>query len=234
MDLRFVYRNVSIDYSLLLEDRKTISATVFPTRAVLVKAPCEATDERIYEFLKRKFRWVLKQQRYFAQFRSATEKRYVSGESFRYMGRTYKLLVRKDRHNERVSLQHGTLTVRTNSPKNRKYVERLVEGWYTTRMKKIFADRLAVCFQLFDYDLIPAISPRKLKKRWGSYIEKSHRIILNRQLIRATGRHIDYVIIHELCHITHKRHTRAFFTLLESVLPEWEKLKTELELSLLG
>jgi len=53
-------------------------------------------------------------------------------------------------------------------------------------------------------------------------------------LIKAATRHIDYVIIRELCHVAHKNHDTAFYGLLESKLLHWEKLKAELELSLLG
>ncbi len=234
MDRQFVYRNVSIDYCLMLENRKTIAATVFPTRAVMVKAPLEATDDRIYEFLKRKFRWVLKQQRYFAQFKNRADKSYVSGESFRYLGRSYKLLIRKDRRNEHVSMQHGTLTVYSNSPGDRDHSRQLVNRWYSKKTRKIFTERLSECCKLFAVKNTPKLSIRKMNKRWGSYVQKTHRIVLNRELIRASKRHIDYVIIHELCHIIHKRHTRTFYALLESRLPDWEKVKTELELSLLG
>ena len=234
MGKRFTYKNISFDYSLILENRKTISASVFPNRALIVKAPQEATDDRICDFLRRKFRWILKQQRYFEQFRSRAEKRYVSGETFEYRGRSYKLLLRKDCGSEHVSLQHGTLTVSMFSSKDHSCAKKFLEEWYLEKANKVFSERLSACFFLFDYKEMPALVIRKLSKRWGSYMFKTNKIFLNQELIKASTRHIDYVIIHELCHVTHKLHSRAFYDLLESRLPQWEKLKTELELSLLG
>ena len=234
MDRNFAYKNISFDYSLILENRKTISATVFPNRALIVKAPLEVTDDRVRDFLCRKFRWILKQQRYFAQFGSGVEKRYVSGETFRYRGRSYKLLLRKDCGSERVSLQYGTLMVSMFSPKDHSRAKKLLEVWYLQKANKVFSERLTACFLLFDYKEMPALVIRKLSKRWGSYLHKTNKIFLNQELIKASKRHIDYVIIHELCHKTHKLHGRAFYNLLESRLPQWEKLKTELELGLLG
>ena len=87
---------------------------------------------------------------------------------------------------------------------------------------------------MFDYRKIPGLIIRPMKRRWGSYSYRTSRVILNQELIKASTRHIDYVIIHELCHVTHMKHDRAFYDLLASMLPRWEKLKTELELSLLG
>ena len=230
----FAWQNVSFDFYLMLEDRKTVSATVFPTQTLLVKAPLEAADERIYDFLRRKSRWIMKQQRYFAQFKAHPEKRYVSGETFRYRGRSYKLLIRENRNGEHVSLQHGVLSVFTALPRERTHTRDLLDAWYKDKAHKVFAERLSACFSIFDYGETPGLMVKTMTRRWGSYSYKTNRVILNQKLIEASTRHIDYVIIHELCHVTHKKHNRAFYDLLASMLPQWEKLKTELELSLLG
>ena len=205
----FTWHNVSFDYFLMLEDRKTVSATVFPTQALLVKAPLEAADDRIHDFLRRKFRWILKQQRYFAQFKAHPEKRYVSGEAFRYRGRSYKLLIRKNSRNEHVSLQHGILSVFTVSPKKYNHTRDLLDAWYRDKAHKVFSERLSACSSIFDYGEIPGLMVKPMTRRWGSYSYKTNRVILNQKLIEASTRHIDYVIIHELCHVTRKKHNRA-------------------------
>lgn len=229
----FRYRNVSFDFHLILEDRKTVAVSVLPSQAAVVKAPLEASDERIDEFLRRKFRWVLKQKRYFAQFKVQPEKRYVSGETFRYRGRSHKLLIRKN-GDEHVSLQHGTLTVFTSLPTRPSHNRKLLDAWYWEKAHRVFSERLRVCFSMFGYDKMPGLMIRQMTRRWGSYSQKTNRVILNQELIKAATRQIDYVIIHELCHVTHKQHSRAFYDLLASRLPHWQQLKTELEVGLLG
>lgn len=228
----FAHENVSFSYHLILEERKTMSATVFPSQTLLVKAPQEATDDIIHDFLRRKYRWILKQKRYFAQFGSQRRKSFVSGEKYQYRGRSYKLLVSKGE--DRVSLHHGTLKVYTPSTGSSPRTSKLLDEWFAERAYKAFSERLSACFPLFDYDEIPSLSVRRMTKRWGSYSQKDNRITLNCDLIKASTRHIDYVIIHELCHITHRKHNHDFHVLLESKLPKWRKLKTELELRLLG
>ena len=230
----FSYENISFDYHLIHENRKTISASVCPSQTVIIKAPLEASADHIDYFLRRKFRWVLKQKRYFAQFKGRPEKRYVSGETFRYRGRYHKLLIRKNGHQEHVSLQHGTLTVFTARPGLTDHSKVLLDGWYRYKAHEVFAHRLNVCLTMFDYNETPGLMIKYMTRRWGSYSHKTNRVILNHELIKAATRHIDYVIIHELCHITHRKHNRAFYTLLASKLPQWQRLKTELELSLLG
>jgi predicted metal-dependent hydrolase len=234
MEKRFTYENIAFDYHLILEKRKTIAVTVYPNQSVVVKAPSKAGTRRIDDFLQRKYRWIRKQQRYFSTFKPKAPKQYVSGETFRYLGRSYKLLVRKASTEPRVSLQHGTLTVYSHAPQNRLITKKLLEAWYREKAKRVFGERLEACFSLFDYEEMPGLTYRPLKSRWGSYSRKTHRIMLNLDLIQASKTHIDYVIIHELCHMTHHNHGKAFYALQQSKLPGWEKLKTELELKLLS
>jgi predicted metal-dependent hydrolase len=234
VERHFAYQNAFFDYHLIREDRKTVAASVLPSQAVVVKAPLQASDDRIDDFLRRKFRWVLKQKRYFAQFKAHPEKRYVSGETFRYRGRSHKLLIRKNRHDKHVSLQHGTLTVFTALPKQPAHSKDLLDVWYRDKAHKVFSERLDACLPMLGYDELPELMIKQMTRRWGSYSQKTNRVILNQELIKAATRHIDYVIIHELCHVTHKQHSRPFYDLLASKLPQWQRLKTELELSLLG
>lgn len=230
----FTYQNISFSYRLVLEERKTLAVSVLPSQAVIVKAPLGASDERIDDFLRRKFRWVLKQQRYFAQFRACPEKRYVSGETFRYRGRSHKLLIQETVHHEHVSLQQGTLTVFTTLPTESSHNRILLDVWYRERAHRVFPERLGVCFDLFGFDGMPGLMIKPMTRRWGSYSNKTNRVILNQELIKAATRHVDYVIVHELCHMRYKLHSRGFYELLASRLPQWRRLKAELEISLLG
>jgi len=69
---------------------------------------------------------------------------------------------------------------------------------------------------------------RKLEKRWGS-MTPSAQLILNKALIHAPLVCIDYVIIHELCHLQHPDHSPNFWRFLTAILPDWKKRKTQLE-----
>ncbi len=230
----YIRDDVSLEYHLLLEERKTISATLFPNLEVPVKAPLDASAEGIDSFLSRKVRWLLKQKRYFAQFKDMRNKRYVSGETFQYRGRSYKLLLHGACTSSRVLLQYGVLNVFITGDKHPSKAARLVDIWYSRRALAVFTERLEVCFRLFNYSEMPSAAVRRMSRRWGSYSQRTNRINLNRELIRAATRYIDYVIVHELCHITHRKHDTSFYAQLESILPNWKRLKKELELRLLG
>jgi len=229
MKQTFTFENISCPYHLIIEQRKTITATVFPNQTVIVKAPQEADITHIDSFLQRKIRWILKQQRYFSKFRTQSPRKYMSGETFRYRGRSYKLLVRKTTKHPHVSLRYGTLIIFSDHPKEQLTNKKLLNQWYHQKAGKVFQERLKDCLSLFDYPTPPTLRIRKLKKRWGSYLPKKHQIILNQDLIQATKSQIDYVIIHELCHIKHKSHNRAFYTLLKAKVSNSEEIKEKLE-----
>ena len=229
----FKYENIAFKYSLIKENRKTISASVFPNGVIGIKAPLYAKQDKIDNFLKHKLRWILKQQRFFSQFKGTRKKEYVSGETFLYLGRQYKLLVKHTNGQERAALDKGVITVHSNNPKKAMRTKQLLEYWYQCKANKVFAERYKQCLKFFNYDRQPSLTIRKLNRRWGSYL-RSSKIILNTELIKASKQHIDYVIIHELCHLQHLRHDKNFYRLMEEKIPNWENIKADLELTLMS
>jgi predicted metal-dependent hydrolase len=234
MKQRFETENIGFDYDLILQPRKTIAVTVHPDSEVTLKAPEHATQDRLDDFLRRKVRWVLKQQRYFYEFKKATHKNYVSGETFRYLGRNYKLLVSQTESDERVSLQFGSINVFSHFPKNRLYTKKLLDRWYEQNAVIKFEEELRGCLKTYGIENPPTLRIRQMKSRWGSYSKATHSISLNKRLIQASRKQIDYVITHELCHMEYMNHGSGFYTLLTKRLPSWKQLKAALESELIN
>lgn len=226
----FVYGKHIYEYFLVYQQRKTISLTVQPNLNIVLKCPPSYETEKIERFLKKKWLWIEKQLRYFKKYKqTATKKDFVSGESFLYLGRQYKLIVKSGNKSE-VQLSHGRITMQTHrSLRNTLANQKNLEKWYEERTEAVLNERFKFMLKKFQYDFIPDLVIRKMSKRWGSYLSKQ-KIILNPLLIRASKDCIDYVIAHELCHMKYKNHTKQFYKLLESKMPDWEKLKDKLEM----
>ncbi len=226
----FNYGKYSYDYKLLRLDRKSLSLTILPDLSIVVRSPLLAKAERIEKFLQKKWLWIEKQLKYFKKYQSVKVKKdYVSGESFLYLGRQYKLIVRVAKVDS-VTLSKGViLCYTTDVTKNRVTIRKQVKRWFLERTKAVFNERYNEVFKRFDYDVQPRLIIKKMDKRWGSFI--SHKsIILNPLLIRASKDCIDYVITHELCHLQYKNHSKKFHALLNKKYPGWEKVKEKLEL----
>lgn len=225
------YGQNAIEFTVCRRDRKTLEIAVEPDTSVIVAAPFDACVEAIQEKVRKRGAWVRRQQRYFAQFLPRTPERFfVSGETHLYLGRQYRLKVVPHIQAD-VKLIRGFIVVQSHKPRRPEVTRDLVEEWYKERAHLKFKDRLEVNLSRFpDPDSYrPAgLIVRQLQQRWGS-MSPSSRLMLNRRLIQAPVDAIDYVITHELCHITEPHHGGAFFELLGRVMPDWEKRKTRLE-----
>ena len=118
----FTYGNYSYEYFLIKQSRKTISLTVQPSFKIILKCPVEYKNEKIQRFLRNKRHWLEKQIKYFKKYQNKVlAKEYISGESFLYLGRQYKLVVEKGKENG-VKLKYGRLLLSTTkNVTNKKY-----------------------------------------------------------------------------------------------------------------
>lgn len=221
-----------IKFRIQRSQRKTLAITVQPSRAVVVTAPRHARIETIESKLRKRGRWILAQRDYFSRFLPATPpRRYVSGETHRYLGRQYRLKVSVQPRSE-IKLLGRFLCVSTKT-KRRKNVRAMLERWFRHRAKEQFERRLERWHAWCNARgiKVPELRLRKMAKRWGSS-KSNGRIYLNPDLVRAPSACIDYVIAHEVCHLKFPQHDKAFYRLLTQVCPNWRIVKERLEESL--
>ncbi len=225
------YGTAEITFELKRSDRKTLGITVYPDCRVEVRAPRKAVMDEILKRVEKRARWIVKQQRFFESFLPTTPPReYVSGETHRYLGKQYKLKVVQSEREE-VKLMKGRLFVFTKHPLRRDRVKGLLGSWYKKHAERRFDKCMRDAVELFrPFGLTerPPLLIQRMAKRWGSCTPKG-RIILNPEIIKAPSRCIDYVVIHEFCHLFHHHHGKAFYDLQRMVMPDWEKWKDRLE-----
>ncbi len=216
-----------IEYELSYQDRKTLGIRVYPDCRVKVLAPLDTTEKKLNAKLREKAPWIIKQQLEFLSYHPLTPARkYINGETHLYLGRQYKLRIEKAAANE-VKLFRGRLLV---LKKDNATAKNLLSEWYRDKATLHFEETLKKILPLFArYNINqPELQIRQMPTRWGS-CTTTGKVILNPELIKAPKGCIEYVIIHELCHLIHRNHTRAFFVLQETIMPDWKKWKERLE-----
>jgi predicted metal-dependent hydrolase len=225
----FIFGTFIYEYQLIRQDRKTLSLTVTPDLRIIVKCPFKAESERIEAFLQKKWFWLEKQLSFFKKYQRKTyEKEYISGEGYLYLGRQYKLVVRKGKEDS-VALTRGQLMVLSaKTVSDGKHNRKLIDKWFAEKTDLILQERFAEMLSLFDFKNTPKLSIREMKKRWGSFLNQD-KIFLNPKLIHTSKDCIDYVIVHELCHMKYKNHDKRFYDFLDKKFPKWEKVKEKLE-----
>jgi len=216
-----------IYFQLEYSSRKSLGITVKPDLSVLVKAPVDTSLEKVKEKLRKKAPWIIRQQSFFLYFHPKTPARkYISGETHLYLGRQYRLKIIQNNF-ESVKLK-GKYIEATVTEKTR--AKQLVGEWYLQNAKlKLRAIAQPLIDSFKKYNIEPSsIVLRDMPTRWGSCTPKG-KIILNPELIKAPKGCIEYVIIHELCHLVHHDHTQKFIDLQTKEMKDWEKWKIKLE-----
>ena len=219
------------EFKIVKEDRKSLAAEVYPDFQVIIKAPKQAKDFEIDDFIKRKTFWIKKQIDYFKQFNAPENKIYESGSSALYLGRQYQIIIERAALKNVVKVLKNKIYILSSAPQKIDEINKAFESWLLGRANIIFAERLKECVKAFPDLEMPTLKVRKLKRRWGSYLKK-HEIVLNPDLIKASKQSIDYVIYHELCHAYFDKHTDDFYNLLSLKMPNWKQVKENFELKL--
>lgn len=228
------YGKNAITFDVQFRPRKTLDIAVEPDQSVVVTAPEKADLTVVDHRVQAKARWILKQQRFFEQFVPRTPARqYISGETHLYIGRQYRLKVHRADHSC-VNLLGRYIHIHTQAPRDSETIKQLLDDWYLSHAKVKFQERIDYCFKSFEHlgQTQPTLKIRTLQKRWGSLTPVGN-LLLNRDLIRAPRQCIDYVVIHELCHLKYPNHSSQFYSFLGLMLPDWKKRKLQLERSLL-
>ncbi|UFS72659.1 M48 family metallopeptidase [Geomonas sp. RF6] len=223
--------SVEITYRYQYSERKTLAISVHPDLSVTVKAPHGTTPEAIREYVLRRAGWISRSQREFEGYLpKQPPRRYVSGETHRYLGRQYRLKLEQGEA-ESVKCLRGYLRVTTKAEPTPERAKVLLDGWYRTHAKVVFHERLLACYKRAEREGIgfPAMTVRQMGSRWGSF-SSAGRITLNLSLVKAPKDCIDYVIMHELCHFAEKHHGPRFWALLGRLMPEYEERRAKLNL----
>ncbi len=217
----------TIVFQLEYSDRKSLGITITPEMDVLVKVPFDSSIEKVTEKIRKKAPWIIKQQSYFLSFQPRTpQRKYISGETHLYLGRQYRLQVEIG-HEESVKLKGKFIIV---IAKEKSRAKELLQDWYLEHAKAKFKAIATPLIEKFKkYKIEPtSIVLRDMPTRWGSCTPLG-KIMLNPELIKAPKGCIEYVIIHELCHLIHHSHSQKFFDLQTKEMKDWEKWKIKLE-----
>jgi hypothetical protein len=226
-DREFQYR-----LSILAEGKKAaIRVHVHPNGEVEVEAPESAALPEIKAAVQRRARWVLKHLDDIEErIRHLQPRQWVSGESQLYLGRRYVLKVISDPGQRKVTckLIGGQLRVQGKelSPDR---TQGAVREWYRNRAREVFQRRLDLMVEKLPWvKTTPPWRIIEMQMQWGSCTPEGA-ILLNPHLVKAPTKAIDYVILHELCHLEEHNHSPRFYGLLDRFMPEWRGVKGRLD-----
>jgi len=225
------YGHTTIEYRLTYTERETLAIHVLPDTQVMVEAPLGSDFAEIEKRLRKRSAWIIRQQRKFRRYSfDIPPRQYVSGESHRYLGRQYQLKVLHSEDNkESVSMDREYILVIARDKNDRASIKHLLNSWYRQQCLRVFSERIEAWYPRFERYAIqrPRVFIRQMRSQWGSCTE-SGKMTLNLKLIQVPRQFIDYVIVHELCHLIEHNHSTAFYALLTRIMPDWKGQREKL------
>jgi predicted metal-dependent hydrolase len=216
-----------VAYYLEFRRRRSVGLRVLPTGVVHVAAPLGTTAAWVAEKVLRKAPWILKHQaRFQAAQPVALVRQYLSGEAQHYLGQPYSLVVAVAPR-AAVQLLDGQLVVAYPAPHLPERTAALLASWYRQQAAAQFARALVRIWPRFaEFNLpTPQLFVRQMQTRWGSCTPTTGRIRLNVDLVRTDESCIDYVLVHECCHLLVPDHSPRFYALQTRLLPSWQQAK---------
>lgn len=189
-----------------------------------MSAPSFSALETIEAFIHKKSPWIVRKIEEHKNKRTLLEnKRFVDGAKFLFLGQPYELSLKtEDVKRPLVHLTPNGWEVWISPKMTEKHIKKEFEGWYRAQAEEILMKQISLWFEklgITDCD----VKVRSQKRIWGSCHPRRRKIFLNWQLVMAPREVIDYVIVHEICHLWIASHSQRFWKKVESILPEYKQ-----------
>ncbi|MGN1033268.1 MAG: M48 family metallopeptidase [Intestinibacter sp.] len=230
--ITFNYENRILDIDVIYKKRKNISIKVIPKDKIQIISPNGVSIDVLKEILSKNSNWIVSKLDQFKDIEDSFLKRdYVDGEIYYYIGRPYSLKIIKDKNTQNnksysyIDIKDDNIEIRTNNW-DREYLKESLKRWYKLKSEDIVMDRLdhlrkkSEVFSKLQPNLIKV---KEQKKIWGS-CNLYKNIYINSKISMLPVEAIDYIIVHEFCHIIYMNHSKDFYKLVEKIMPNYREI----------
>jgi predicted metal-dependent hydrolase len=217
------YGTTIIPYYIIKTRRIKTSELIVDADTITVRTPYDKDKTEIQRLVLDKARWILEKQKEYKQAVPQLNKpTFEEGSTLPYLGRNYPLNILKKQSKNSIEFVNGEFVFRLKSSKNSNaLIQKLYQDWLIENAHYLFKDKVDEYSQNLGVVTI-GIAIKNLKNRWGS-LTKDGAINLNVNLLKAPEDVIDYIILHELCHLKIKEHSHHYWDLVHKYMPNYEE-----------
>ena len=224
-----------IEYLIKRTKRKrTVAISITPASQVIVLAPKSLRKREIKEIILKKALWIIDKKEYFKKIATLyPEREYVSGEQVLILGRRYRLKVIQSRDNysdiPHLSGRKIEVYISENLKEDEKKdtIKNILFNWYQQKAQRVVTQRIKMYSKLLNVK-VKEVIVKAHKKRWGS-CSNNGVLRFNWKIVMAPISVLDYVVIHELCHLKIKNHSKEFWKSLSLFIPDYKEKKNWLK-----
>jgi len=252
MKLNFEHKNKEIEFNIIRRNRKTICIKIEENAQVVVSAPLKVSKQFILDIVQNKADWIIAKQIEIKKRGSKKVSREIAeGSTFMYLGKEYplQLIFQGNRRNIAVEfsneassnnefnkhapsdiganlenkdgfLQSQGFIINTNTMDEEK-LKIALEKWYRAETLKIVTKRIDYYSDNFK-DKVTDIKVKEQKKRWASCTGKNA-ILFNWRISMARADVIDYIVVHEMCHMDYRNHSKYFWNRVAEIMPSFKE-----------
>lgn len=223
MNIKLENKNININ--LIYKKRKTLKISIEENGEVKVEAPIKANNEEILRIIKLKAKWIINKQEEIEKINNEKVTREVTyGKCYLYLGKYYplKLTVEKNIKNISVNLVGENLIVISNTYDEEK-IKLAIKKWYKEKTLERAKKRISYYENCF-YHKVKDIKVKEQKSRWAS-CTYDNRILFNYRIIMAPAYIFDYIVVHEMCHMKHKNHSKEYWESVGEILSDYKERK---------
>ena len=215
-----------ITYTLKRSGKRRSIGLRIDDRGLTVSMPLRASEKWLLSVLQDKAGWVVEKLEGW-QARAPVEILWRDGGTIDYLGEVLVLRVLQSLFVSPLERRGNELWVFVDGVGDAVSIEQKVSSWYREEAQRLFEQRAGIYARLLN--VAPsAIKLTAARSQWGSCTAEGV-VRLNVQLIKLPLRLIDYVVAHELAHLRELNHSAAFWRLVESVCPDYARLRSELK-----
>lgn len=224
---RITVSNITVD--VVRKKIKNIHLAVYPpTGRVRLAAPLSAKDEAIRLFIVSKIGWIRRNQRKFDAQERIAPREYKERESHYFLGKRYLLRITETDKASKVVIANKRfidLHIRPETTTAKR--QEILNEWYRAELKTRIPEIIQKWEKIMKVN-VAEFHVKQMKTKWGTCNIDKRRIWLNLELAKKPLHCLEYIIVHEMVHLLERHHNDRFRHYMDTYLPNWKALKTEL------
>jgi len=223
------YKLHDIEFRIVYSRRRTLGISVLPDSSVIVRAPYRASVKTISRIVQEKAAWIIKHRDNYRQNdNTRLNGSFATGEKQLFRGKECTMQIIQSKK-PFVRFNDNVIEVGLENTDDKQAIKRILYRGYKSEAEKYFPKMLSMALKVNENQMFKptGLVIRSMKSRWGSCSKKGI-ITLSTELIKLPDIFIEYVIIHELCHLKHHNHGKDYYTLLTELFPDWKRVRKDL------
>jgi predicted metal-dependent hydrolase len=219
-----------IEFTVVYSRRRTLGISVLADAKVVVRVPYRTSGKTIDRIVSEKSAWIIKHSENFRNNRqSKPSVSFINGSAHMFRGNALTLNIQKAARSY-IKFNGSSIEMGLVMTGDENAVKKLLYKGYKNEALIYLPAMMNKTLEKHEEQMFKptGLVIRSMKRRWGSCSNKG-KITLSTELIKLDDIYIEYVIVHELCHLKHHNHGAKYYDLLSKLIPDWKKIRKEIK-----